>query len=177
METRNSKLIISNAGGTASNGAKTYKISLPNAWIKELGFDEHNRNVELVFDGEKIIISPKRNLPDLIAYGKNNELIILEYFNYNNLCTKIAVDYTTKEIAIENYSDNPIETAFGINQMPTWEDYENFLLERCIPEERDGLKEYLTSIGVDEFDPLEIIKKTQGKMAEDNQWIEVKECL
>ena len=83
METRNSKLIINNAGGTASNGAKTYKLSLPNAWIKELGFNEQNRNIEMVFDGERIIISPKRNLPDLIAYGKNDELIILEYFNYN----------------------------------------------------------------------------------------------
>ena len=72
METRNSKLIISNAGGTASSGAKTYKLSLPNSWIKKLGFNEHNRNVELVFDGERIIISPKRNLPNLIAYGKFN---------------------------------------------------------------------------------------------------------
>ena len=76
MEIRNGKLIISNAGGTASNGAKTYKISLPNAWIKELDLNEHNRNIELVFDGEKIIISPKRNRPDLMVAGKNDQLII-----------------------------------------------------------------------------------------------------
>lgn len=148
-----------------------------NAWINELGLDKNNRSVELSFDGEKIIIAKKQSIDDFIKSRKDNKLLCLKYFNSDRLCTKLIADYTAKEIAFENYSDNPIETSFGVNQIPTWDDYENFLSERCIPAERDGLKDYLTSIGVDEFDPLEIIKKTQGRMAEDNQWIEVSECL
>ncbi|MED9969369.1 MAG: hypothetical protein UFA98_05070 [Ruminococcus sp.] len=50
-----------------------------------------------------------------------------------------------------------------------------FLEERCIPRTRDGLKYYLDAIGVDEYNPFEIIKKTQGRMAEDHQWIELSE--
>jgi len=47
------------------------------------------------------------------------------------------------------------------------------LEERCIPRGRVGLREYLEIIGLDEYDPWEIVKKTQGRMAEDQQWIEI----
>ena len=49
MEIRNGKLIISNAGGTASSGAKTYKASLPTTWINALKLNEKNRRIELCF--------------------------------------------------------------------------------------------------------------------------------
>ena len=70
---------------------------------------------------------------------------------------------------------NQSKTAFGNNKLPTWEDFMNFLEERCIPKERSGIREYLEAIGVAEYNPLEIIKKTKGKMAEDKQWIEIEE--
>jgi len=47
------------------------------------------------------------------------------------------------------------------------------LQERCLPKERAGLPEYLETIGVGEYDPVEIINKTAGRMAEDNQWLEM----
>ena len=53
------------------------------------------------------------------------------------------------------------------------DDYLLFLEERSIPKSRAGLRDYLDAIGVDAFDPLEIIKKTSGRMAEDQQWIQV----
>lgn len=43
------------------------------------------------------------------------------------------------------------------------------------PESRAGLREYLEAIGLEEYDPLEIIRKTAGRMAEDQQWLEVEE--
>ena len=52
-------------------------------------------------------------------------------------------------------------------------DFQAFLEERCIPRQRAGLREYLEAIGVAEYDPLQIIRKTQGRMAEDQQWLEV----
>lgn len=57
--------------------------------------------------------------------------------------------------------------------MPSWLDFLNFLEERCIPRDRAGLREYLETIGVDEYDPIEIIQKTFGRMAEDGQWLEM----
>ena len=50
-----------------------------------------------------------------------------------------------------------------------------FLEDRCIPRSRAGLREYLEAIGVDKYDPLEIIQKTEGRMSEDNQWLKVEE--
>ena len=36
-------------------------------------------------------------------------------------------------------------------------------------------KEYLEAIGVDRYEPLEIIRKTQGRMAGDDLWLTVEE--
>ena len=40
-----------------------------------------------------------------------------------------------------------------------------------------GIREYLETIGVDEYNPIEIIKKTQGRMAEDHQWIKMEDVM
>jgi hypothetical protein len=72
-----------------------------------------------------------------------------------------------------NHIYDPVKTAFGNNLLPTWEDFQFFLQERCIPRQRAGLQEYLETIGVSEYDPVEIINKTAGRMAEDNQWLEM----
>lgn len=36
-----------------------------------------------------------------------------------------------------------------------------------------ALQSYLEAIGVTEYDPLQIIQKTKGRMAEDQQWLEI----
>lgn len=177
MQTRNGNLIVSNAGGSASRGSKTYKVALPSAWINSLKLNEYNREIELSFDGEKIVITPKITFEDFIAIAKKNghRLLKLNYYNKDNLCTTIIADYMAKSVKCKNFTDNSVYTAFGIKTNVNWQDYNSFLEERCIPKSRMGLKEYLYEIGVDEYDPLEIIKKTNGKMAEDSQWIEVEE--
>ncbi|MBQ3803858.1 MAG: hypothetical protein II845_09205 [Oscillospiraceae bacterium] len=75
----------------------------------------------------------------------------------------------------KNYTEQAIKTAFGKNQFPSWADLESFLEERCIPRQRRGLREYLETLGVGEYDPLAIIRKPQGRMAEDDQWMKVQE--
>ena len=46
---------------------------------------------------------------------------------------------------------------------------------RCIPKERDGIKFYLKELGLYEYDTLEIIKKTNGRIAEDESWLALTE--
>lgn len=175
MERRISKVITSSAGGTAGKGSKTYKVSLPSKWINEMGLSE--QKIDLCFDGDKIVISPHLSLEDFAKNkkGAGNKLLLLEFYNGDILCTKICADFTDKDLSVENYTDNLVKTAFGKNEIPTWQDFENFLEERCIPHSRSGLREYLETIGVEEYNPLEIIKKTQGRMAEDDQWIRLEE--
>ena len=77
--------------------------------------------------------------------------MILNYKNPHGLCTIIRADFQKETVEIENHTDVILHRAFGVNQSPTWQDFQDF------------------------YDPLTIISKTQGRMAEDNQWIEIVE--
>ena len=88
-------------------------------------------------------------------------------------CTQILVDFKHEKIKIRNTTDNIILRAFGINRNPTWEDFMEFLEERCFPRTRDNLKLILQDLELDFYDPFYIIEKTQGRMGEDMQWLRV----
>lgn len=175
MEHRIGKIIIGATGGTAAKGAKTYKVSLPTAWIQELGISSEQRDVELSFDGNSIVISPKITGEEFAAkkLALGHDVRCIRFFDSSELCSTIYADFTEQKVMVENQAVLPVKTAFGRNLLPTWDDFNRFLQERCIPRERAGLREYLEAIGVDEYDPLRIIQKTSGKMAEDHQWLEV----
>lgn len=177
MEMRLGKVIAGKAGGTAGSGSKTYKLSLPSAWVTSMGLTGENRRVILSFDGEAITIRPEQSAEQFRSarLAQGHKLLDIRYFNGNELCTLICADQTAQEVIAENYTEQAIKTAFGKNQIPSWTDLEAFLEERCIPRERAGLREYLEALGLDEYDPLAIIQKTKGRMAEDNQWLEVQE--
>ena len=68
-----------------------------------------------------------------------------------------------------------LHRAFGVRELPTWDDFMEFLEDRCIPRERDGLRYYLEALGLDEYDPLAIVQRTEGRMAEDHQWLKIEE--
>lgn len=104
-----------------------------------------------------------------------NQNLILCFYENDRLCSVIHAHYTTKTVQVENFCADPVKTAFGNCPKPTWEQYEEFLASRCIPRERGGLREYLETIGVGAYDPLAIIRKTKGKMAEDLQWLSIEE--
>lgn len=175
METRNAKLIINKSGGTATGKSNTYRVTLPTSWITKMGLGELNRELELYFDGNKIIVTQKTNIEEFLNTRKHHKLIKLDYYNFDDLITTIIADYTDEVIKIKNHKDDIIHSAFGVRTNPSWDDYLEFLEDRCIPRTRDGLKHYLDTIGVDEYNPFEIIKKTQGRMAEDHQWVKVTE--
>ena len=170
METRKAKISSCKAGGTAAKGSRTFKLSIPSSWVKETGTD-----VFLSFDGGKITISPRKTAREF-AEGRaeiGHDVAVIKYYDRKKLCTTIYADKTSGELRIENHTDDFISTAFGKNELPDWNDLESFLEDRCIPQKRAGLDHYLESIGLLEYDPWQIVAKTQGRMAEDEQWLEV----
>lgn len=175
MERRQGKIIIHASGGTAGKGGNTYKLTLPSVWVKKMGINERDREVELSFDGNTITIGRRLSVDEFVStkLEQGHDLMKLMYFDREKLCTTIVADSTERVLCIENHTDRVIKTAFGNNAVPTWEDLQHFLEERCIPRARAGLREYLETIGVEGYDPLEIIKKTEGRMAEDEQWIKI----
>ena len=175
MKTRIVKVNISSAGGTASKSAKTYKVTLPNSWMAELGVDTESREMMLSFDGKRITLSRFVCGKEFAVLGleQGHDVRVFRFYEGFILCTTIYADFTDGTLTAENHVDDPVKTAFGNNSLPTWEDFQSFLEDRCVPRQRAGLREYLEAIGVGEYCPIEIIKKTAGRMAEDNQWLEM----
>lgn len=97
----------------------------------------------------------------------------LWYMHEHNVCTLIDVDELQKQVIIRNYTNNVMFRAFGMNEKPSYEQYEEFLKSRCFPEGRDKLKLILRDLGLPFYDPIMIIEKTEGRMAEDNFWIRI----
>jgi len=175
MERRLAKVNISSAGGTAASGAKTCKVTLPTAWMEAMGVTTGRRELELTFDGTKIILSRHLGGSEFAKQQQalGNKIYILRFYDNSKLCSTIYADFTEHTVIVDNQAVPPIKTAFGNNALPTWEDFQSFLAERCIPRQRAGLMEYLEVLGLDEYDPLAIIEKTGGRMAEDQQWLTV----
>ena len=61
MEMRLGKITAGKAGGTASSGSKTYKLSLPSAWVTAMGLAGDGGRVVLSFDGETITLRPEQS--------------------------------------------------------------------------------------------------------------------
>ena len=97
----------------------------------------------------------------------------MEYMYENELCTTIDIDFKNRKIYILNHTNDIIHRAFGVVTNPTWDDFEQFLERRCFPKTRANIKSILRDIDVPNYDPLQIIEKTEGRMAEDNQWIKI----
>ena len=179
MEQRSARIMTQRSGGTAGPGGECGRVALPTAWVKKLGLYGESRSVSLQFDGESITIRPKAAsgyhafLRD--AQRAGHDLLLLSYYDGGRLCSKICADRTARTVAVENNTDDPLETAFGVNTAPDWAAFERFLEGRCVPRQRDGLNRYLKTLGLDEYDPLAIVRRTEGRMAEDNFYLEIRE--
>lgn len=88
------------------------------------------------------------------------------------LCTEIDVDYMNETVKIKNYVDHPLDRAFGINENPTFKDYEAFLEDRCMPRTRQRLDLELKMLGLNcGYNPFVIAKHFNGRTAGDSHYI------
>ena len=97
----------------------------------------------------------------------------LWYMRNADVCTIIDVDEHHRKVEIYNYTTEKMNRAFGVREHPTYEDYEEFLESRCFPRTRDKMKLELKRLDLPFYDPLMIIEKTEGRMAEDDFWIKI----
>ena len=89
----------------------------------------------------------------------------------NKPCTAIDVNFLENKIKIQNYTKDILHRAFGVNEDPTWEDFQIFLEDRCFPKTRGNVKTILMEMGLRDYDPLQIVEKTNGRTAEDDLWL------
>lgn len=97
----------------------------------------------------------------------------LWYYYKNEVCTVIDVDERKHIVQVYNYISDDMFKAFGKKTEITYEMYEEFLESRCFPRERDKMKLKLRELDLPFYEPLMIIEKTEGRMAEDEFWIKI----
>ena len=99
--------------------------------------------------------------------------IRLWYMHKQTICTIIDVNEMTREVKIYNYAENVMFRAFGVEEQPDYQMYQEFLESRCFPKSRDKMKLILKDLDLPFYDPFMIIEKTEGRMAEDDFWIKI----
>lgn len=124
MNRRSVKIMRRKAGGTAGKNAEKYSVNLPAVWLHAMGLSKEDR-VELSFDGEKITIQPLASTdPEVFrrnAEQKGHRLKEYRYYDGDVLCTVILADFTAQQVCVENKIDDVLDTAFGVNETPSWE--------------------------------------------------------
>lgn len=97
----------------------------------------------------------------------------LRYMYKDRLCTVIDVDDIKQQVKIKNFVPNIMFRAFGKIDNPDYKMYEEFIESRCFPRTRDKMKLILEDMNLPFYDSFLIIEKTNGRMAEDDFWIDI----
>ena len=141
------------------------------------------KTVERWENGEKPVIGPVVTLvkilteypqiPENYRIPKKEYPMRLWYMCGQDICTVIDVDEVRRMLKVYNYTKRYQYRAFGREEMPSFDQYEEFLESRCFPRSRDKMKLMLQELELPFYDPLMIIEKTEGRMAEDEFWIRI----
>ena len=156
-------------GLTQRQFAEFVNVSTPTVERWESGEKEIHGPITLL---REILLRHPACLEELAVPARQAGLR-LWYMYKDRVCTLIDVDELRKQIFIKNYTENVLFCAFGAIQNPSYEAYESFLASRCFPQERDKMKLMLRELNLPFYEPLLIIEKTQGRMAEDDFWIRI----
>lgn len=88
----------------------------------------------------------------------------------DNLTASVTISADRKSVDYQRYSNNMAEAPFMFSN-PTAEQMFDFLESRCMDKHRTQINEYLNDLGLTEYNPYEIVKKTHGVMWEDFMWL------
>lgn len=122
------------------------------------------------------ILNENVQMPEMLSIPAREYALRLWYMHRDQICSVIDVDEAERKVRVWNYTKYPLLRAFGIAESPTYAQYEAFLESRCFPRERDKMKLMLRELDLPFYDPLLIIEKTEGRMAEDAFWIRIERC-
>ncbi len=105
---------------------------------------------------------PQCHAPLRLFYGREEDIYSI-----------IDVSQQEKQVRVHHFTKDVMRRAFGKIEEPTYEQYEMFLKSRCFPESMDKMKLLLEELNLPFYDPLMIIEKTEGRMADDDFWLRV----
>lgn len=98
------------------------------------------------------------------------KILDFEYYMKDKLCSRVHVDYDKQTIDVENFTDDLIEQAFGLQKI-TIDSIDEFFRDRVFPETRVDVDVLLELLDLKVFDAEAIARKTHGMMTHDFFWI------
>lgn len=156
------------AGETVTALAKEYGIS------RQVLSGYLNQSNEKEKENYYTVKSWERLNRDFDGIKPTDYTIRMEYMCGEDCCSVILVNTEEEKIRVINETDNILHRAFGIKAKPDWEDFISFLENRSFPENRDDMDVVLEDLSLKEYEPLAIVERTEGRMAEDLQWIKIR---
>ncbi|KSV59157.1 hypothetical protein [Acetivibrio ethanolgignens] len=93
-----------------------------------------------------------------------------EYLSLDKVNTVVTVDYNTNKVTVKNFTDDIVDTAFGLVE-PTIDDLDDFFETRCFDRNRPDSKEILEALGLPYYDPEQIVRRTYGRFTDDYYWL------
>lgn len=160
--------------------ARTYREkNARNAGRKKKFTQEQQREIRrLVEEGSTIKEVAERFQTSRQVIGKylnqppqSGYTLRMTYMYQQHPCTVVDVDFLNQKILVQNRTNDMLHRAFGVIENPTWNDFEQFLKDRCFPATRGDVKELLNQLQLTSYDPLQIAEKTKGRTAEDGMWL------
>ena len=107
----------------------------------------------------------------IIAEASERSRIVYVYADKEEPSTIIDACALTRKVKIVNLTEDLLSRAFGVREKPGWEEYEQFLEDRCMPRTRFGIREELRDMGIDSYDPFLILRETAGRVYGDHQYL------
>ena len=80
------------------------------------------------------------------------------------------VKITENKVFIKRYTLHPAKQIFSKDELPLFE-LNDILRWRCWDNKRENIEKYLYKIGLTDFNPFKICKKTHAVMPQDKIWI------
>lgn len=120
-----------------------------------------------------MLLAEKNDLVEELLIPEKKYPLRMWYMYEEKVCTLIEADENNRKVFIKNYTDRIMFRAFGKVEKPNYEQYLEWLESRCFPKERDKMKLVLREYNLPFYDPMMIIEKTEGRMAEDKFWIRI----
>lgn len=103
----------------------------------------------------------------MLEYSKLDN-IAFEVLNKDFVVSKVTI--RDGRVDIERFTDNPVLQPFGMENI-TVAKVNEYLESRCFDPKRADADKLMKSIHVKYYNPLEIIRKTHGRIWDDFTWI------
>ncbi|MFB5265251.1 hypothetical protein ACE41H_00405 [Paenibacillus enshidis] len=95
-----------------------------------------------------------------------------EVLEMDKVIAKVTVNYTGKKVDVwQDKEVDPIFLPFPTKETITLSDVVDYFESRCFPRTRHHADKLLKTLGLSEYDPNEIVKKTHGVLYDDYVWL------